>query len=83
MLVLLIASLLSVTVAASNFESADRALSIVSLAISLPHGLLLRDHSRSLDFLQTSYLILSSTHKNLETPLDYSVLSFMPSFIHQ
>jgi hypothetical protein len=81
MFVLLIASILSVTARALNFEPAGRAVSIMSLALSVPHSLFLRDHSRSLDFLQTSYLVLNCSSKSYEKALDYSVISFVPSFI--
>lgn len=59
-------------------------MSILALGMSVPHGLFLREPSRTLDFLQTNYLVLniaSGQHQGAEQPLVYSVASFLPSFL--
>ena len=50
--------------------------------MSIPHNLLLRDHCRSLSFLQTNYLILNYTGNstdNYSKYLEWSVLKFIPN----
>jgi hypothetical protein len=64
LLLFTIIAAMTVPVRSVNFTTVGEAVSIMTLALSIPHSIIMRDHSRMLDFLQTNYLILSYPNQN-------------------
>jgi hypothetical protein len=64
LLIFIIIAAIAIPVRSANFTAVGEAISIMALTLSVPHSVIMRDHSRMLDFLQTTYLIISYPNQN-------------------